>query len=328
MANHGVGRVTPGQAQLKSARKDRLRSSERSERRHAHFAGSSALVTGAGSGIGLALATELVARGADVMVTDLDGEAVAALADKLRRPVSSRNGRSGRSPVVSFAELDVADPTAVEEAVDRFTLERGSLDFIFNNAGIGVGGPVESLTVDHWRKVVDVNLYGVVHGVAAAYPRMVEQRHGHIVNTASLAGLLPSPHLVPYSLTKHAVVGLSVGLRLEAAPHGVRVSVVCPGLIETPLLDKGNAVDLPGTPDIDIRATLSAVMGKPYPAASLAVDVLNGVAQNRPIIISPVKAHPLWLLYRLSPSLFMRLATLRGPFAGDEPVVRAARAAQ
>jgi NAD(P)-dependent dehydrogenase (short-subunit alcohol dehydrogenase family) len=302
-----------------------LRSNERSERLRAHFAGASALVTGAGSGIGLALATELVARGADVMVTDLDGEAVAALAENLRHPASTRNGRSGRSPMVSFAELDVADPAAVEETVGRFTLERGRLDFIFNNAGIGVGGPVESLTIDHWRKVVDVNLYGVVHGVAAAYPRMVQQRGGHIVNTASLAGLLPSPGLVPYSLTKHAVVGLSVGLRLEAASHGVRVSVVCPGLIETPLLDKGNAVDVPGTPDIDIRATLSAVMGKPYPAASLAVDVLNGVAQNRPIIISPVKAHPLWLLYRFSPSLFIRLATLRGPIAADEPAVRAAR---
>jgi NAD(P)-dependent dehydrogenase (short-subunit alcohol dehydrogenase family) len=302
-----------------------MTSSERTERLRAHFAGSSALVTGAGSGIGLALATELVDRGADVMVTDLDGEAAAAVAENLRRPASTGNGRSGRSPMVAWAELDVTDPVAVEEAVSRFTLERGGLDFIFNNAGIGVGGPVDALALDHWRKVVDVNLYGVVHGVAAAYPRMVKQRRGHIVNTASLSGLLPSPGLVPYSLTKHAVVGLSVGLRLEAAAHGVRVSVVCPGLIETPLLDKGNAVDVPGMPDIDMRTTLSAVMGKPYPAASLAVDVLNGVAQNRPIIVSPLKAHPLWLLYRLSPVLFMRLATLRGPFAVNDPALQPAR---
>jgi NAD(P)-dependent dehydrogenase (short-subunit alcohol dehydrogenase family) len=302
-----------------------MRSRQHAERLRAHFAGSSALVTGGASGIGAALADELVARGADVMVTDLDGDAAAALCERLGRARSARNGNVARNPTVTAAQLDVTDPQAVEEVVGRFTLERGGLDFIFNNAGIGVGGPVEALAVEHWRKVVDVNLYGVVHGVAAAYPRMVRQRRGHIVNTASLSGLLPSPGLVPYSLTKHAVVGLSVGLRMEAAAHGVRVSVVCPGLIETPLLDKGNAVDIPGVPDLDVRATLSAVMGNPYPAASLAVDVLDGVAENRPLIVAPRKARPLWLFYRLSPALFMRLALLRGPFAtkaAEVPVER------
>jgi NAD(P)-dependent dehydrogenase (short-subunit alcohol dehydrogenase family) len=293
-----------------------MTSSERSERRRAHFSGASAIVTGAGSGIGAALAGELVARGASVLVTDLDGEAAERVAEGLRRPSPDMDGRTGGTPPVAAATLDVTDASAVAETVGRFAVDRRGLDFIFNNAGIGVGGPVETLALEHWHKVVDVNLYGVVNGVAAAYPRMVEQRRGHIVNTASLSGLVPSPGLVPYSLTKHAVVGLSVGLRLEAVAHGVRVSVVCPGLIETPLLDKGNGVDVPGVPPLDVRAMLTAVMGKPYPAASLASDVLDGVAQNRPIIVSPAKARPIWLLYRLSPGLLLRLVTLRsGQFA-------------
>ncbi len=299
-----------------------MRSREQSERQRAHFSGASAMVTGAGSGIGAALASELVARGAYVLVTDIDGDAAKAVADELARPSSSFDGASGGNPQVTATTLDVTDAAAVEETVGRFTVDRHGLDFIFNNAGIGVGGPVEDLAVDHWRRVIDVNLYGVVHGVAAAYPRMVEQRRGHIVNTASLSGLLPSPGLVPYSLTKHAVVGLSVGLRLEAAAHCVRVSVVCPGLIETPLLDKGNAVDLPDSPDIDVRAMLTAVMGKPYPAARLATDVLDGVAQNRPIIVSPAKARVIWELYRLFPRFFISMAERRGPFSATDPMAR------
>lgn len=292
-----------------------MSSREQSERRRAHFSGASAMVTGAASGIGAALACELASRGACVLVTDIDGEAAKAVADELSRSRSSLDGRSGGSPEVTAATLDVTDAAAVEETVGRFSVDRHGLDFMFNNAGIGVGGPTEDLAVAHWQQVINVNLYGVVHGVAAAYPRMVKQRRGHIVNTASLSGLLPSPGLVAYSLTKHAVVGLSVGLRLEAAVHGVRVSVVCPGLIETPLLDKGNAVDLPGSPDIDVRAMLTAVMGKPYPAARLATNVLDGVAQNRPIIVSPAKARLIWELYRLSPRLFLAMAERRGPLS-------------
>src|SRR5664280_2465562 len=143
------------------------------------------------------------------------------------------------------ATADVTGAGALSQSVGRFAAEHGGLDFMFNNAGIAVGGEVRDLSLAHWQRVVDVNLMSVIHGVAAAYPLMIEQGRGHIVNTASLSGLVPSPLLVPYSTTKHAVVGLSIGRRVEAADHGVRVSVVCPGVIETPLLDKGNPGDLP-----------------------------------------------------------------------------------
>ncbi len=285
------------------------RSSGRAAAQHGPFLGRSALVTGAASGIGRALATALVERGATVLATDLDGDGAATVAEELGG--TKRSDGSARA-----AALDVSDAAAFEAVVGRFADEEGGIDFLFNNAGIPVGGEVRDLTVDHWRRVVEVNLLGVVHGVAAAYPRMLARGRGHLVNTASLAGLVPSPLLVPYSTTKHAVVGLSVGLRMEAAPHGVRVSVVCPGVIETPLLDRGNPGDLaPAASTPDIRAMLTAVMGPPYPAASLARDVLDGVARNRPIIVTPRRARLVWSLYRLAPTLLteQRRRTMPAP---------------
>jgi NAD(P)-dependent dehydrogenase (short-subunit alcohol dehydrogenase family) len=274
------------------------RSADRTARQRAHFAGASAVVTGAASGIGRALATELAGRGATVLVADVDAEGAREVAAGLR-------GSSGKGAAES-AVLDVTDPVAVERTTGRFAAEQGGLDFMFNNAGIAVGGEVGDLSPDHWRRAIEVNLLGVVHGVAAAYPRMIGQGRGHIVNTASLSGLVPSPLLVPYSTTKHAVVGLSVGLRVEAALRGVRVSVVCPGVIETPLLDKDNPGDLPRAETMpDIRAMLTSMVGRPQPAATLARDVLDAVALNRPIIVSPRSARAIWIAYRIWPALLI-----------------------
>lgn len=253
-----------------------------------------AIVTGAASGIGKALATGLVDRGATVVVSDIDGAASASVAEQLAR-------RAGDARAVG-ATLDVTDAAAVDELVGRTAADHGGLDLLFNNAGIGVGGEVRELSAAHWTRVIDVNLWSVINGVNAAYPLMIAQGRGHIVNTASLSGLLPSPMLVPYSTTKHAVVGLSVGLRVEAAAHGVRVTVVCPGVIETPLLDKPNPEDLPPVTSMpNIRSMLTSLVGPPYPVASLASDVLDGVALNRPIIVTPAHARRAWAVYRISP---------------------------
>ena len=288
------------------------RASVRRSMQVAHFAGASAIVTGGASGIGRALATELVARGASVLVADIDGTGAEVVAQSLQR--------LGTGPGSAWAAtLDVTDADAVAGVVDRFAAGHGGLDFMFNNAGIGIGGEVRELSMAHWQRAIDINLLGVVHGVAAAYPTMIGQGRGHIVNTASLAGLVPSPLLVPYSATKHAVVGLSVGLRVEAAAHGVRVSVVCPGVIDTPLLDKANPDDLPPTGSMpDIRDLLTRMVGAPYPAASLARDVLDRVALNRALIVSPRHARLVWAAYRLAPGLLIdqsprRVRAVTGP---------------
>ncbi len=280
------------------------RASDRAESLHRHFDGKVAIVTGAASGIGKAVATELVDRGATVVVADINGGEAASVAKQLKRRTSAER--------VSAATLDVTDAAVVADLVGRTAAEHGGIDLLFNNAGIAVGGEVSDLSSAHWQRVINVNLWSVINGVMAAYPVMIAQGRGHIVNTASLSGLLPSPMLVPYSTTKHAVVGLSVGLRMEAAAHGVNVTVVCPGVIETPLLDKRNPDDLPRADSMpDIRSMLTSLVGKPYPAASLASDVLDGVARNRPIIVTPHHARRAWTIYRISPRLLIDQGSAR-----------------
>ena len=142
---------------------------------------------------------------------------------------------------------------------------------MFNNAGICWGGDTELLTLDQWNAIIDVNLRGVVHGVAAAYPLMLRQGHGHIVNTASMAGLTAAGQITSYVTTKHAVVGLSLALRSEAVPRGVGVLVVCPAAVETPILDKGAIGGFVGRDYF-----LQTQGGKPYDADRLARDILRG----------------------------------------------------
>ena len=259
-----------------------------------------AIVTGGGSGIGAALSRALVGRGDSVVVADIDG----AAAERVAKQLTDR-GPGTASP----ATIDVRDADAVTKLVHDTHDLNGRLDVIFNNAGIGVGGDAEELTVAHWDRVIDVNLRGVVHGVQAAYPLMVKQRHGHIVNTASLAGLIPSPYLAPYAATKHAVVGLSLSLRAEAKRNGVKVTAVCPGFVDTPILDKEGPDDLP-KPSLtgNAREMASQVPGGLYSPDSLAADILRGVDRNRPIVIAPRTARVAWRMHRLSPAVFTALA--------------------
>jgi NAD(P)-dependent dehydrogenase (short-subunit alcohol dehydrogenase family) len=271
-----------------------------------------AIVTGGASGIGRALGAALVRRGDRVVLADVDGTAAAEVAELL--------GAAGPG-VATAAAVDVRDAGAVAALVGGTAERHGRLDLLFNNAGVGIGGPAEELALAHWDRTLDVNLRGVVHGVHAAYPLMVRQGHGHIINTASLAGLLPSPGSAPYATTKWAVVGLSLSLRAEGAPRGVRVSVVCPGGVDTPILDKGMPADLPRMPSvegIDTRALITRFSGgRLYSADALAVDVLRGVDGNRPFIVAPRQARVMWRLMRLSPSLVLQVwaaMAARGPW--------------
>jgi NAD(P)-dependent dehydrogenase (short-subunit alcohol dehydrogenase family) len=251
------------------------------------FADRTAIVTGAGSGIGAALARALTDAGADVVHADIDGQA------------AQRAARGGRS-----AEVDVTDAAAVQGLVDEVVQRTGRLDLLFNNAGIGAGGETEHIALEDWDRIIDVNIRGVVHGVAAAYPVMVRQGAGHIVNTASLAGLVPAGLLTPYAMTKHAVVGLSRSLRVEAATKGVRVTVVCPGVVETPLLDTEDPVG-----GFDARRYLTVNQGVRHPMSpvDLAAEVLTGVAKNRAMVVAPAQARVVWRLGRLAPGVVATL---------------------
>ena len=181
--------------------------------------GKVAIVTGAGSGIGEAVSLELARRGARVVVADINGDG----AKRVATAIAESGGQATASHVDVTQEQDVM--RLVEETASAY----GRLDYQFNNAGIAIGGDARDLTLDHWRRVLDVDLNGVLYGTLAAYPIMVRQGFGHIVNTSSAAGLLPTPLSAPYCTAKYAVVGLSLSLRAEGADLGVKVSVVCPG---------------------------------------------------------------------------------------------------
>ncbi|REJ86042.1 MAG: SDR family NAD(P)-dependent oxidoreductase [Acidobacteria bacterium] len=253
------------------------------------FDSSTALVTGGASGIGRALCEELLRRGAEVWLTDVDAEAAAAAARAL--------GGGCR-----HARLDVRDAQAFRELVHEVAAS-GGLGFLFNNAGIGVGGEAHQLGVEHYDRVIDVNVRGVTNGVAAAYPLMVEQGSGHIVNTASASGLVPVPLLAPYAMSKHAVVGLSTSLSFEAERHGVGVHALCPGPIETPLLDSLGPGDLPEVWRPDVRAYLELLAGRPISAGDLARQALDAVARGRRLIVLPRSTRVAAVVARLLPGL-------------------------
>lgn len=262
-----------------------------------------AIVTGGGSGIGAALSRALVRRGDAVVVADIDGAAAERVAKQL-----TEQGPGTASP----ATVDVREADAVDRLVRETHELNGRLDLMVNNAGIGVGGDMDELTIAHWDRVIDVNLRGVVHGVHAAYPLMVQQGHGHIVNTASLAGLIPAPYLTPYAATKHAVVGLSLSLRAQAAGTGVKVMAVCPSFTDTPILDKGGPDDLP-KPRLAGRGREMAqqVQRKLYDPDLLARDILRGIDRNAALVVAPRVARVTWLMHRIAPRAFTALAGLQ-----------------
>jgi NAD(P)-dependent dehydrogenase (short-subunit alcohol dehydrogenase family) len=209
--------------------------------------------------------------------------------------------------MATAAELDVTDFPAMDRLVQTTLSTHGRLDYFFNNAGIGIGGEVRHYQIDDWYRVLDVNLRGVVNGVQAAYPIMLQQGFGHIVNTASMAGLMPAPWTVSYAAAKHAVVGLSTSLRIEAATAGVRVSVLCPGVIDTPILEGGKYGRMlqPVPPEVARAYWQRLRPMKPDRFADLA---LRAIAKNKAIIIVPSWWKVIWWINRLSPSLGLRVS--------------------
>lgn len=256
------------------------------------FKDKTVIVTGAASGIGRALAEELGSKGAILILADVQREGLRQVASKLTE--------SGARAETAY--LDVTRAEEVQALVDKVILDHGRLDYIFNNAGIAVSGEVRDLSLDHWRRVIDVNLWGVIYGTNAAYSAMAKQGFGHIVNTASLAGLIGSPTMIPYSTTKFAVVGLSTSLRAEAEAFGVSVTAVCPGFIQTGIFDAATYVH---SKKDDLLAMLPF---KPMDVNKAAQIILRGVERNKAIIVFPFYGRLLWWLQRVHSSLTNPLA--------------------
>ena len=253
--------------------------------------GKVAIITGAASGIGSALAVEMAERGCTVVSSDVNAELLETTSSELRR--------AGR--VVVSRALDVRDAGAVRQLVRDVYRDLGRIDYFFNNAAVNVCAEIADTSLDDWNRLIDVNLRGVVHGVHATYPVMAAQGFGHIVNMASAAGLIPTAFEGAYAATKHAVVGLSTALKLEAEAFGVRVSVVCPGLVDTPLLRSTKHVGVaPG-------ALIKVSPQRPIEPAEAARLILKGVARNDFYIVVTSTVHWLWRINRLAPDASLRL---------------------
>jgi NADP-dependent 3-hydroxy acid dehydrogenase YdfG len=263
-----------------------------------NVSGKIAFITGGASGIGAALSTKLVDEGAEVWIADRQIGPAQELAQRL-------NSGAAKAHAI---ELDVRSYPSFEGAVAEAVQQSGRIDYLFNNAGIGVGGEIDSYTLDDWNDVFDVNLRGVVHGIQAVYPIMIRQHSGHIVNTASMAGLVATPGTASYTATKHAVVAISKALRVEAERHGVQVSVLCPGAIRTPILAMGKYGRYDGVSDEQLLKFWEPF--RPMSPEKFAERALRAVLRGDAIIVVPAWWKALWYLERLSPALSMRAARL------------------
>ncbi len=259
----------------------------------AAFKDKTAIVTGGASGIGRALAIEMSLLGCYVVLADREAEA----SEDVLKTIHALGGKG------SAEILDVRQATDVDALVRKTAVQQGGIDFMFNNAGIGIGGRVSRYREEHWKDILDVNLMGVIHGIQAAYPLMREQGHGHIVNTASIAGLFPAPFAVSYAMTKHAVVGLSTSLRPEAAAFGIRVSVLCPGVVRTPILKncgKHGRMITPVPMDVQLKTWEKM---RPMEPHAFARKALNEIALGKPVIVIPGWWRWVQRLYVLFPGL-------------------------
>ena len=252
------------------------------------FKDKTAIVTGGASGIGRAICENLARHGAIVIVADINIEGARQVAES----ITANGGRA------EAEKLDVTKKEDVQKIIKDTADKYGHLDYIFNNAGIGIIGDERDKTFDDWQKVIDINLMGVIYGALAAYSVMVKQGSGHIVNTASIAGLIPAPTQVAYGTVKHAVVGLSTSLRAEGAALGVKVSAICPGIIRTPFFDASREQN---TKMDEFLTTLNLVtMNDVNKAAPI---ILRGVARNKALVVFPFHSRFAWWMNRLNPRI-------------------------
>lgn len=256
----------------------------------AEFSGKVVVITGAGSGIGRSTAILFARLGAKVHVVDLQ----AARAESVRSTIEAAGGQAVAH------EVDCSDAAAVEAIAESVFAEDGAVDVLHNNAGIGHAGNVEETPLEDWQRVFAINLMGTVNGIHAFVPRLLKQgRPAHIVNTASAAGLVAVARMAPYCASKFAVVGLTEALDAELASRGIRVSAICPGIINTKIVEdsvmRGEMIETAEKAKVFYRKRGTS-------PDVVARAVVATVRRHRLIVPVPRwQVSPPWLLKRLSP---------------------------
>lgn len=256
------------------------------------------LITGAASGLGLALATRYAGAGGRVLLTDLDQGALDAAVET----IATGAGAGVRERLATLV-LDVRDDGDWEAARDWVQSTWGGLDVLVNNAGVATGGRFEHLPMEDWDWILQINLMGVVRGCRTFVPMMRAQGSGHLVNIASAAGLLNPPVMASYNVVKAGVVSLSETLRHELEPAGIATSVVCPTFFRTGLAGSFR------TPDEAVRRTMEKLVTQSdVPADVIAERIQKGVAAGRFLILTDREGAVAWAVKRFVPPLFRREA--------------------
>lgn len=247
------------------------------------------VIAGAASGIGQATAKKFHNMDAKVHLADIN-PGVHGAAKQISSTVSSH-------------EVDVRDFDSVTRLARSVLDKEGRVDILMNSAGICRPKPAAELTMDDWRAHLDINLMGVIHGMQAFVPSMVEHKTGHIINMASMAGLLPVPTVAPYCASKFAVVGLSESMAADLAPYGIKVTVICPGAVDTPLLSRA-AQDLSQEPGSMVPRLFERLSLSPQKQAS---EIIKAVQRGKVIHTNPGLMYPMLLVQRTSRDLYDRL---------------------
>jgi NAD(P)-dependent dehydrogenase (short-subunit alcohol dehydrogenase family) len=252
-----------------------------------------AVITGAGSGLGRALALDLARRGWRVLVSDIKAERAAETAALVDQ--AGGEGLAMACDVTQWAE--------VKALADRAVESWGGADVVVNNAGVPVIGAMADVPLDDWRWAIDINLMGVVNGCKAFIPVLAAQGGGHIVNTASAAGFTSLADMAPYNATKAAVISLSETLRVELAAKHIGVTVACPTTFKTNLFENVRATDA------KLITRNQALFARSFATAEgVAAHVWRGVAKNKLYVITQPDAKLLWAWKRLAPELYTRTA--------------------
>ncbi|MBI3770143.1 MAG: SDR family NAD(P)-dependent oxidoreductase [Deltaproteobacteria bacterium] len=254
--------------------------------------GKTALVTGGASGIGKATALAFARRGADLILCDVNEAGLAATEQEIRaigREVFTRRvDVADRDEMCAFAE-------AVHARID-------AVDIVMNNAGVGLGAGLLDTSLDDWDWIVGINLRGVIHGCHYFVPAMVKHGHGgHVINLSSTAGYVASEALLAYSTTKFAVLGLSEALRQELRRHGIGVTAVCPGVINTPIAANARMRGVQAMPKVR-DGVIDAFRRRNYPPARVAENILKAVQRNRAVAPISPEAWFAYLAKRVAPA--------------------------
>ncbi|MGW6543003.1 SDR family oxidoreductase [Streptomyces massasporeus] len=270
------------------------------------FGGQLVLVTGAGSGIGRATALAFAEAGARVVAVDRNAQAAARTAE---------SSRLLGAPDAWAETADVSDEQAMEKLADKVTTEYGVVDVLVNNAGIGLSGSFFDTTPEDWKKVLDVNLWGVIHGCRLFGRRMAERgQGGHIVNVASAAAYQPSRALPAYSTSKAAVLMLSECLRAELAGRGIGVTAVCPGIVNTAITSTARFAGVDALEEKRLQKRTTRLYGlRNYPPEKVARAILRAVTRNEAVVpVTPEARGARWLS-RWAPGALRGLARVKPP---------------